>query len=217
MTPSDVNLTHALTAESLARGNNLKSLTTRNILFGSAAVVGAVGFGIAAIVFAYNHKGDSEAMRRMIIDLPPLKVAAIPALTLEQPAPLTMADGIVRLADGAVVNIDPNATVAVSGSVKAVADPVAGNTQAKTSDGDAIKREVTVFNTVKYGDGSVMTGWNYANGAGKAPTSQFCYFIREKGDGSSEKIDFAFNRQPLNAMRSKVPNFNLALTKCVWA
>ena len=100
MTPSDPNLTHALTAELLARGNNLRSLTTRNILFGSATVVAAVGIAIAAIIFAYNQKNDTEALRRMIIDLPPLKVAEIPALKMEQLGPLTMADGIVHVADG---------------------------------------------------------------------------------------------------------------------
>ena len=76
---------------------------------------------------------------------------------------------------GSMVGINPDAAVEIKGLIKATPD-IAPSQPKTTSDGDAIKREVTVFNSVDFGGGEVVTGWKYANGAGKALTNQYCYF-----------------------------------------
>ena len=214
--PEDINLTRALTAESVSRGYMLRSQTTRNVLYGSAALAFAIGVSIAAIVYANNQKLDMEALKQVLAQMPELKVATIPALTLEPPAPLKLEEGTVRIAEGGVVAIHPNATVHVEGT--AAQPPVQLPTAElrKTDGGDAIRREVTVFNTVAFGKGQVVTGWRYANGTGKTPTGQYCYFSQATSDGTERKIDIATNRVPDTAGRKLVPNFDAAMTRCVW-
>jgi hypothetical protein len=216
--PEDINLTRALRSESVARTHTLRSQTTRNILYGSAALVLAVGIGAAAIIYANNQKLDIEALKRVIEQMPELKVATIPPLTLEQPAPLKLEEGTVKIAEGGTVSIDPSATVGVTGTVTAQqpAQPQISSQPQKTNDGDAIKTEVTVFNEVSFGQGSIVTGWRYASGSSKAPTAQYCYYSQTQQDGSEQRINVALNRIPQTAARKLIPNLDAALTKCVW-
>jgi hypothetical protein len=88
----------------------------------------------------------------------------------------------------------------------------------KTSEGDVIRKEVTVFYTVKHGTGHVTTGWNYKDGSGTVPISQYCYYSSApNADYSSTRIDLAFNRNPLpNVGISVVPELGRALAKCQW-
>jgi hypothetical protein len=46
----------------------------------------------------------------------------------------------------------------------------------QTAAGDVIKREVTIFSQVQHDTGRVVTGWNYKDGRGGTPVSQFCYY-----------------------------------------
>ena len=141
----------------------------------SAILVLSSGIAWAAIIYAENQKLDIEALKRVIKELPELKVASIPPLALEQSAPLELEEGVVKLADGGTVSIVPDATISVKGSVTAhqpVQPPISSQPQ-KTSDGDAIKTEVTVFNQVSFGGGSVVTDWRYSNGSSKRPTYRY--------------------------------------------
>jgi hypothetical protein len=47
-------------------------------------------------------------------------------------------------------------------------------------DGNVIRREVTVFNSVPHGDGDVTTGWKYKDGGSEEPYDQFCYYMRRR-------------------------------------
>lgn len=216
--PEDINLTRALRSESVARAHALRSQTARNVLYGSAALVLAGGIGAAAIVYASNQKLDMEALKRVMAQMPELRVATIPPLTLEQPAPLKLEEGTVKLADGGTVSIDPTATVGVKGTVAAQqpVQPQIATQPQKTNDGDAIKTEVTVFNEVAFGQGSIVTGWRYANGSSKTPTTQYCYYSQTQPDGAEQRVNVAINRVPQAAARKLVPNLDAALTKCVW-
>jgi hypothetical protein len=99
-----------------------------------------------------------------------------------------------------------------------VSKPFLGGGQPeKTPDGDIIRREVTVFNTVSHADGVVTTGWVYKDGAsGGRPMSQFCYYTSGK-DGAWLKIDLGSNGQRLfNENVTKVPQLEEAIAKCQW-
>src|SRR4029434_4235959 len=74
---NDLALAQALTTESAARAGALRAQTLRNILFVSAAVVGAVGLGIAATVWAYGQGPSPEELAAVLAKLPPLKVAPV--------------------------------------------------------------------------------------------------------------------------------------------
>jgi hypothetical protein len=91
-------------------------------------------------------------------------------------------------------------------------DRLGSNSQ--TAAGDVIKREVTFFSHVQHGRGSVVTGWNYKDGRGGTPLSQFCYYTARNPDQSSKRVDLAADgvRRPLDL----VPDEEGALSKCQW-
>jgi hypothetical protein len=92
-----------------------------------------------------------------------------------------------------------------------------GDGDAKTPAGDVIKREVTVFSNVTHGPGTVVTGWNYRDGAGGVPVRQYCYYDAPNFDHSKTRVDLAFNRVPApHASALLVPDLEKALTKCQW-
>ena len=90
------------------------------------------------------------------------------------------------------------------------------DTPDKTEAGDVIRQTVTVFHSVAHAGGEVTTGWEYADGAAKTPRQTYCYFIRPSGDGSDRRISLANNGNPIAASRKLLPNFDEALSKCVW-
>jgi hypothetical protein len=88
---------------------------------------------------------------------------------------------------------------------------------AKTATGEVIRREVTVFSTVKHGNGHVTTGWSYRDGTGGVPFRQYCYYSAPNIDYSSTRIDLAIDRVRLpNIDASLLPELEGALTKCQW-
>jgi len=97
------------------------------------------------------------------------------------------------------------------------AAPLSGSTgsENKTPEGDVIRREVTVFSSVKHTAGHVTTGWNFRDGSGGVPVSQYCYYSAPNFDNSSTKIDIAVNGARVPAARV-VPQLEEALTKCQW-
>jgi hypothetical protein len=88
----------------------------------------------------------------------------------------------------------------------------------RTSTGNVISREVTVFNSIKLDEGFVMTGWKYKDGAATEPYDQFCYYTVQAGDsGVDFKIDlFTGGKRIFNDAVSKVPNYEEAFGKCQW-
>jgi hypothetical protein len=85
------------------------------------------------------------------------------------------------------------------------------------SAGDVIKREVTFFSHVQHGQGSVVTGWNYKDGRGGTPVSQFCYYTSRNPDQSSKQVDLAADGVRLLHIRLDiVPDAEGALSKCRW-
>jgi hypothetical protein len=85
-----------------------------------------------------------------------------------------------------------------------------------TITGAVIKREVTVFSTVKHEAGNVTTGWRYKDGASDgAPMNQYCYYTVDNPNGSSTKTDIAMNGKSLPNI-GRVPLVEEALSKCQW-
>lgn len=82
--------------------------------------------------------------------------------------------------------------------------------------GEVIKREVTVFTSVRHGPGTVTTGWIYRDGSGGVPHLQYCYYAAPNPDNTSRKVDIASNRVPLPINVGLVPDLGEALAKCQW-
>jgi len=93
----------------------------------------------------------------------------------------------------------------------------AGRT-AETANGEIIKREVTVFQSVRHGAGEVVTGWTYKDGSGaSAPAQQYCYYVVPTSEHASNKIDIATNGNRLPDIDTTlVPDLDAALGQCQW-
>ena len=125
-----------------------------------------------------------------------------------------MEDGIVRLADGATVNIT---------GIPALQFPPVSQQKPTTKDGHAVQRTVRVFNSVAFnGNDEVVTGWKHASGDAKTPQSQYCYYAQLKTTGVVEQINLAradsngqavFDPQSSSILGNAASN---AATKCVW-
>jgi hypothetical protein len=87
----------------------------------------------------------------------------------------------------------------------------------RTAAGEVIKHEITSFSYVQHGQGSIVTGWNYKDGRGGTPVSQFCYYTSQNPDQSSKRVDLAVNgvRLPQISLNI-VPDVEGALSKCRW-
>jgi hypothetical protein len=171
-----------------------------------AAAVGIAAAGIGTgvllaawgISFLWRYTPPEIAVR---VANPEIRVTQDKPLTVASPPP---------------IKIDPDVpTLKIERS-----SPLPGNglgTDRKTSEDDVIRRDVTVFSTVKHATGQVTTGWNYRDGTGGIPVRQYCYYSAPKLDYSSTRVDIAFNGDPLpNISASLVPELQGALAKCQW-
>jgi hypothetical protein len=90
-------------------------------------------------------------------------------------------------------------------------------TDVQTASGEIIRREVTIFSQVRHATGTVVTGWNYKDGSGGKPVSQFCYYTSENPDRSSTRVDIAVDgTRRLLAGTDLVPDMEGAVSKCQW-
>jgi hypothetical protein len=135
---------------------------------------------------------------------------------LDPAATVALAEGSTVSVDG-TVRLEPGATVEVSGNIGGTAARPDVSTQpAKTDDGEAIKRSVTVFSTVDIGRDQVVTGWRYPNGKAASPTSQYCYYTTPNGDGTVRQINIGDNGQAQVQSRKLLRNFDQAFARCQW-
>jgi hypothetical protein len=183
-------------------------LAERSIAMGIGAVGVGTGILLAAwgISFLWRYTPPEIAVRIAnpevhVAQNSPLKVTQDKPFVVEAPAPL---------------KIDPpKLTVNVEQSPHSIVSGV--DADAKTNGGDMIKREVTVFSTVKHGLGTVVTGWNYRDGSGGTPVQQYCYYAAPNLDHSTKRVDIATNGVGLVGIDAGlVPDLDEAIRKCQW-
>ncbi|GJD63354.1 hypothetical protein [Methylobacterium frigidaeris] len=189
-----------------ARISNARAFLFRAI--GLGAFVGLAGAGLGAAFYGYatmNEVGNASD-----------KLAK--ALTQALETTTLKTSGEVRLTDN---------TLKIEGGVPAAAkgrpdvSSLTGNqgkTEAPASAAAAVRTSFTVFKTVPYLDGSIVTGWNF-KGDEQKPEKQYCYVTRPQtfGDGATSNqttvaIDGELLPQPA---RSEV-NFSVIARSCVW-
>jgi hypothetical protein len=160
-----------------------------------AVVAGGIGLGVLlaawGLSFLWRYTPPEIAVR-----------VANPELRVKQDAPLAVAPGQVT------IKVEQSQQPSIKGVV---------DSDSQTGTGDVIRREVTVFSFVRHGPGAVATGWNYKDGSGGVPVSQFCYYSAPDIDHSSKRIDIAANRIPRSDFNPDlVPELEGALAKCQW-
>ena len=221
-TPSNEDLARIVNARIAAENSRVTWATIRLRVAGlvGAVVMGGAGTGLAALGIAtvLRAQPDTDAVAR--------RTAAI----LSAGGTVTVrgtvgAAGQVALADGGTVRVDPASSVKLADGarVRLVPEnepPRPTEAQMRTGqtarNGIRVATDFTVFKSVSYNKGTVVTGWRYANSEQTRPGFQYCYYLESVESNSSVKIDLAHDGKYLSP-RSPV-GFNPvdAATNCVW-
>jgi hypothetical protein len=129
-------------------------------------------------------------------------------------------DQTISLERNSVVILDPAAKVQVDGEVKIQAPPTISIPRATTQPSATAPTitNFTVFKSVPFEKGTVMTGWKFLTSSQKSPTEEYCYYsVDTAGPGVGVVLNLGDNQKP--DIPETVPaNFDIAAAfdKCVW-
>jgi hypothetical protein len=126
--------------------------------------------------------------------------------------------GQVTLAPNGTVRMEPSSTVKVPGSV----NPDAHSTTAPppvqaASPQNKVITQYTIFKTVSFDKGQVVTGWNFDNSNQIDPASQYCYYSEKSDDLVQVRFELGKNGAMIENFKSR-PGVDLiaAFHNCVW-
>jgi hypothetical protein len=151
---------------------------------GTAIALCLTGLGCAAALYGYSYmisvKPVAEGVATALvqaIEYAELKTSVTGTMSLAENSEVHLAAGqSVKLEDGAIVKLEPNSSVRVVGDLKIdIPQPSKGQLQLDTtSKNDELPfTNYTVFTSVQYGTGEVVTGWNYDLSDTMRPKTQY--------------------------------------------
>ena len=173
---------------SLSLIHEAKSAAFKSRAIGIGAAIGipglALSLGAAAVLWAHNQTVDPEMLKAALASMPALKVEG----TVKADGEVKIAEGAtVKLRDGSTVKLDDGSAVTVTGTIPAQAQAPIGLPPLKPDTDPTIKTNVTVFKTLRHGDGQVISGWVFPSGNAKSPSKQYCYYAWDTNDGNSNR------------------------------
>jgi hypothetical protein len=199
--------------------------------FWRAVGIGVLGFGIGAAMgigfygysFVSRTSGQMEIFSSALqksLSTVELRATADGKIELTSPE-LTLAKGAtVSFDSSSRLSLDPAAKVVADGEIR-VQTPAISTPRTPTPKNAAQTKTIanfTVFKSVPFEQGSVLTGWIFLTSAQESPTQQYCYY-NEKGDNSdlAIRIDLATDGVPeVTKTAPKAFDAIAALAKCVW-
>lgn len=191
---------------------------------GTAVALSLTGLGILCSFYGYSFvysvqpaaertaKAFVEALTRT-----PLKTSVSGSMSLAQNSQVHLAPGqAVKLEEGGIVKLDPNSTV----RVVAIDMPQPSSHQlgleAKPKTDELPFTSYTIFRSVSFNSGEVVTGYNFELGDRLRPKNQYCYYTVSVGQGVAAKFDIARNGIPQEGSKLKKAEFDGALANCTW-
>lgn len=238
-TPEHQALAAAVEARMRADGRIVNAKAALLRLAGIGALLALTGVGAAAAMFGYSFVKDERPSADKIadalvraLDRTTLKATGDfrlaedskvrldnPVVTLDPASTVRMAEPL-RLDPAATVKLDPAATVKVAGQGENPR-PTAAQLQqdAKPASGARAVTNYTIFKSVPFGQGSVVTGWSFTSSEQPSPTRQYCYYVQEVGPGDSNaqvKVDVAIDGTMLPNLKARNFEPNAAAASCTW-
>ncbi|MGF3027338.1 hypothetical protein ACQVP2_31590 [Methylobacterium aquaticum] len=186
-----------------ARISNARAFLFRAI--GLGAFVGLAGAGLGAAFYGYatmNEVGNaSDTLAKALTQ-------ALESTTLKTSGEVRLTDNTLKIEGGLPAAKGRPDVASLTGNQ--------GKSEAPAN--AAVRTSFTVFKTVPYLDGTIVTGWNF-KGDEQKPEKQYCYVTRPQtfGDGATLNqttvaIDGELLPQPA---RSEI-NFAVIARSCVW-
>ena len=187
------------------------------------------GIGMAAALYGYSFVISSRPAAEQIASAirdafarAELKTDVTGKVSLAPGSELTLAPNqIVKLNEGAVVRLDPNSSVRVIGDLKV--DVPQPSKQQLQLDATSVGKELpvtqyTVFKTVIFGGGYVVTGWNFELPDTAHPVYQRCYYEQnvDQGLAATQTIAVDGSPRPVSSLAKLPFDFDGALANCTW-
>jgi hypothetical protein len=157
--------------------------------------------------FGYSYVTDQRA--------PMAKVTTALADALNKVTLKT--DGTVKLASDSTVKLDTKgASVRLdpSGMPRPTPQQLAPDTLPQSR--AKVVTDFSVFKIVNFGEGAVITGWDYDSSADAAPSEQLCYYTVSTTENASNRYNIAKNGTAYPRAPGFPANQQQAVANCVW-
>jgi len=188
--------------------------------FGTLAFGIGTACGVAFYGYSYMN-GNSEGLTifssTLALKLSEIQLKATAEGTVKiEPNEIAVAKGQSILIDSnSRLHLEQPAQIQV-GEIKI---QIPSTPQVQQTKAPIIKQTFTVFKSVPFGKGTIMTGWDFMTSAQKSPTDQFCYYSENI---ENEELNVVIYIAEDHKIREK-PNtiqkdFDMtdAFNKCVW-
>jgi hypothetical protein len=191
------------------------------IAFGVGSTVGIGFYGYSFVTRnGENLSALSSTFSKALSDVQ-LHATAQGTVQL-QPSELKLAKGqMVSLDGNSRVLLDPTSKVLADGELRVQAPTISvpqNATPRSTPNKVPNISNFTVFKTVPFGKGDVMTGWIFLTSAQKSPTQQYCYYTENaETPGLNVSLDLGDDERP-DTPKTVPKGFDLgeAFSRCVW-
>ena len=197
---------------------------------GAAIALLLSGLGVAAAFYGYSYmlsvQPAAEQTAKALVTAfgrTELKTIVSGTMALSPDSELKLANGqTIKLNEGATVKLDPSSSVRVVGDLNVeFLQPSKQQLQVDaTSESNELPiTDYTIFKSVKFDSGFVVSGWKYELSNTMRPKWQYCYYGQSISEGLSTNHYIAVDGSPLkpsNLMKLTF-NFEGALANCVWA
>jgi hypothetical protein len=210
----------------LAADTQLERAKTTLYRFGGMGVlVAMLGAGIGLACFGYSYVTDGRAQAQKMADA---MVQALEKAQLTTTGDVKLADGStvglapggqVMLAPNSTVRVDPSSTVKASGIVNSDTRPTTAlpPVQAPPSPQNKVITQYTIFKTVAFDKGEVVTGWNFENSNQINPTYQYCYYSEKSDELVQVRTELGRNGAIIENFKPRSGlDLTAAFRNCVW-
>jgi len=190
------------------------------LAFGIGAAVGIGFYGYSQVTRNSSSMDILSSAFSKALSEAHLRATAGGTVQIE-PRELQLAKGqTISLDSNSRIFLDPKATVIADGEINVLTPSVSipqSTTGRPTARIPAITN-FTVFKSVPYEKGDVLTGWKFLTSAQKFPTSQYCYYTEKSDTSPLEPVVYIGVDEKLTRPK-QLPNdfdINAAFNRCVW-
>jgi hypothetical protein len=193
------------------------------LLFGTGVAIGASFYGYSFIV--RNSENISALSSSLAKAISQVRLHGTTDGTVQlEPKELPLRKGeTIALSGDSRIALDPKATVRADGELRIqvppAISPFANPTPRPNPKAPAPTIvNFTIFKTVPFDKGSVMTGWRFLTSARRTPTDQYCYYT-ENSETPDVNVVFDVGQNSKMDNPTNVPKgFDIvsAFNRCVW-
>jgi hypothetical protein len=174
---------------------------------GFALAVSLIGLGFGSGFYGYSYlisvePGGEEISKALAaaIEKSEFKAVVSGNMTIAPNTEIRIASGQkVSLEGNTTVRLEPKSTVRIVGDLR-VSMPQPSPEQLQLNSTSANHElpftSYTIFRSVPYASGEVVTGWSFELSDPLRPKSQYCYYNQNLGKGVAAKYTLAFDGSP---------------------